>query len=431
MTLTRRRKLQSGSLLLEERKYGPSVWVYRYWEQQDGKRHKRKVILGTADELSREDAEGQAEPYRLIANRENPAVGAVTMNALIDRYLITKLPPERPLANNLTEPPQGEEISLQCARSYRSNIERWIRPRWAVRDNDVPYLVNDFEHVTMSNAIEEWLRSLLKSDRNRCSLAPKTVRGIFTVMKLIFKHAVKWGYISKNPLGNKLVELPRGSTLRLTTPRTLTPQEYTRILELFPVREKLAVALAGWLGPRASETFGLKWRDIDFLQNVVHFRLGVVEGRVTWLKTAASRTDLPLPVPIKELLLAWRCESPYRLPDDWVFASPATNGQRPFWRGQFLKDHIQPRIAKAGLGKVGWHTFRHSYIAWGKAAGLQAIELQKLARHQSLQTTANIYGETPVEAKRQANQRVMQYVMREAAEDEQEEVEEGFRGRVQ
>jgi integrase len=208
-----------------------TVDAYRYWEQQGGKRHKRKVILGTADELSREDAERKAEAHRLIANRENPEVGAVTMNALIDRYLITNVPTERPLADSYVQPPQGDEMSLQCARSYRSYIERWIRPRWAVRENGDPYLASDFEHITMSNAIEEWLRSLPKSDRNPSGLAPKTVRGIFVVMKLIFKYAVKWGYISKNPLGNKLVDLPR---VRLTKPRTLTPQEYLRMLALFP-----------------------------------------------------------------------------------------------------------------------------------------------------------------------------------------------------
>jgi hypothetical protein len=194
MTLTRRKKLHRGSTLLEKRKTGPSVWVYRYWEQVDGKRHKRKVILGTTDELKTlQEAERKAEPYRLIANRENPEVGAVTMDALIDRYLITVLPPERPPEDNLAEPDDAGQMSLQCARSYRSNIKCWIRPRWAVRENGIPYRVREFEQITMSNAIEEWLKPLRKSNRNPSGLAPKSVRGIFVVMKLIFKYAVKWG----------------------------------------------------------------------------------------------------------------------------------------------------------------------------------------------------------------------------------------------
>jgi integrase len=202
------------------------------------------------------------------------------------------------------------------------------------------------------------------------------------------------------------------------------------MLELFPVREKLALSLVGWLGLRVSEAFGLKWRDIDFPKSVVHLERGIVEGRISPLKTEASRTDLPLPPPVKKLLLAWRCESPYCLPDDWVFASPARNGKLPYYRGQLLKDHIHPVLARAGMGKVGWHTFRHSYVAWGKAAGLQAIEMQRLSRH-SLQAMADIYGETAVEAKRVANQRIIDYVTREAETAQNEDAKQEIRGRVQ
>jgi hypothetical protein len=31
-----------------------------------------------------------------------------------------------------------------------------------------------------------------------------------------------------------------------------------------------------------------------------------------------------------------------------------------------LADHIQPIAEKAGYGKIGWHTFRHSYTCWEK-----------------------------------------------------------------
>ena len=416
MILTRRRKLQNGSLLLEERKSGPSVWVYRYWDQQGGRRHRRKAILGTVDEIrTQDDAVRRAEPYRLIANRENPEVGAVNMEALIQRYLKTVLPPEQSTADSSVEPDEGAQMSQHCARSYRSCIKRWIKPRWTERKPGVPYLVREFEDIRMSTAIEEWLRSLLRSSRNPSGLAPKTVRGIFLVMRQVFKMATKWGYISRNPMADKLVELPRGSTLRSKRPRVLTPAEFVNILGLFDTaREKLALSLVGLLGVRISEAFGLKWRDIDFINKVVHFERGIVEGRVTPLKTEASRTDLPLPETVITLLLAWRLETPYTLDDDFIFASPAKNGKFPFWTNQMLKDHIQPVIVRAGMGKVGWHTFRHSYLAWGKASGLEAIELQKLARHQSLQTTANIYGETAVEAKRVANRRIIDYVTRDA-----------------
>src|SRR5664280_2669509 len=73
-----------------------------------------------------------------------------------------------------------------------------------------------------------------------------------------------------------------------------------------PPCEKVAAAFAGWLGPRISEAFGLKWQDLDLDVGVVTFRQACVQGRITPLKTEASRTNLPVPEDVLELLRQWR-----------------------------------------------------------------------------------------------------------------------------
>ena len=78
--------------------------------------------------------------------------------------------------------------------------------------------------------------------------------------------------------------------------------------------DQLLMAVAAWLGPRTNEVFGLKWRDIDFLAGIVHFRQGLVEGRLSSLKTEASREDEPLPDVIRHLLTAWRAQTPTAIP---------------------------------------------------------------------------------------------------------------------
>jgi hypothetical protein len=59
-----------------------------------------------------------------------------------------------------------------------------------------------------------------------------------------------------------------------------------------------------------SEGFGLKWRDLDFSLDVVTFRQGFVSGRITRLKTEASRTEMTIPVAVKEALLDWKEDTP-------------------------------------------------------------------------------------------------------------------------
>ena len=73
-------------------------------------------------------------------------------------------------------------------------------------------------------------------------------------------------------------------------------------VELFGPRERLAVEIAGWLGTRRSEGFGLKWQDLDLDRCVVTFRQGFVSGRISQLKTEASRTQISLPETVRDSL---------------------------------------------------------------------------------------------------------------------------------
>ena len=92
----------------------------------------------------------------------------------------------------------------------------------------------------------------------------------------------------------------------------------------------------------------------------MHFTQGIVEGRISGLKTEASAENLPLPDDVvADLLLAWRRVTVYRDAEDWVFASPYSKG-RPYWPGQLMKSHISPVSESLGFGRVGWHSFRHS-----------------------------------------------------------------------
>lgn len=78
-----------------------------------------------------------------------------------------------------------------------------------------------------------------------------------------------------------------------------------------------------------------------------------------------------------------------------------------------LKNHIQPAADQAGIGKVGWHTFRHSYRTWLKRFAAP-VEIQKeLIRHSNLKTTLKIYGiELEVmPAHREANSEVVKMLL--------------------
>jgi integrase len=379
------------------RKKGHDVWTYRWVDHASGKR--RRGTLGTVKELRTQQAVKQAaDGYRLSANSESDRVREVAMAAVLDRY-------EREYITTSAELPLGAEddgrISSLTAKSYRSYLKCWIRPRWE------KYPITDFTKPQIRSAIEAWLAGLCDSGK----LAPKTSRAIGALMSLIFRRAVNWGYLHNDPM--EYVDMPKGSTRRQEKPRSLTPAEYLGLLELYGPRERLAIEIAGWLGTRRSEGFGLKWQDLDLENGVVTFRQGFVSGRITPLKTEASRTEISLPDSVRASLTAWREITPYPAEQDWVIASPATNGRRPIWPDSMLADHIRPTAEKAGYGRIGWHTFRHSFVSWGKQV-LKIDETKELARQSDIATTSNIYGGLSLEAKRDAQGRLVEFVLQAA-----------------
>src|SRR3989442_310909 len=87
-----RTRYQFGSIYLEQRKHGPAVWVYRYFE--NGRR--RKVPIGTtAKYATKTEATKAVEGLRLSANPTRAADRAVTFGAVLDRYRQEELPERR------------------------------------------------------------------------------------------------------------------------------------------------------------------------------------------------------------------------------------------------------------------------------------------------------------------------------------------------
>jgi len=209
------------------------------------------------------------------------------------------------------------------------------------------------------------------------------------------------------------VDLPQGSSLRKEELRALTPAEYLQLIELCGPLERLAITIAGWLGARRGEGFGLRWQDLDLDRDVMTFRQGFVSARITSLKTRSSRAEMAIPSDVREALLEWKKHTPYSAPESWVFASSATNGERPFWPEAILANYIQPIAQAAGLGRIAWHTFRHSVSQWGKQA-LNLEETKEILRHSNIQTTSDIYKGLPLEGKREAQQRLVEFVRAEA-----------------
>ncbi|SRR6266699_6150080 len=72
------------------------------------------------------------------------------------------------------------------------------------------------------------------------------------------------------------------------------------------------------------------------------------------------------------------------------------------------RSNPQPRD---GIGKIGWHTFRHSYSTLLRRVGADIKVQQELLRHSTIQSTMNVYTQAMSEGKRAANSVVVRSVL--------------------
>ena len=74
---------------------------------------------------------------------------------------------------------------------------------------------------------------------------------------------------------------------------------------------------------------------------------------------------------------------------------------------------LVPAAEKVGIGRIGWHTFRHSHSTLLHALGVDLKVQQELLRHADIRTTMNIYGDAASADMRQAHGKIVQLAMSE------------------
>ena len=70
------------------------------------------------------------------------------------------------------------------------------------------------------------------------------------------------------------------------------------------------------------------------------------------------------------------------------------------------------RQPRAGIGKIGWHTLRHTFATLLHDSKAPLAVQKELLRHADIQTTMNIYTQAVGERKRQAASRVVKMLLK-------------------
>ncbi len=239
-------------------------------------------------------------------------------------------------------------------------------------------------------------------------------------MSVLFNHAIRHEWLEQ---GRSPILLVRQSAKRQRIPDWLEPEELTVLLSQLDPCFRLMVFLDAVTGLRRSELLALKWGDVEFENLQIIVQRSIYRNVVGNCKTEASKKPVPMDPILAAELWARKQDSSYNQPHDWVFASPRTKGKNPYWPDILLSRVVRPAVARAGINKlVGWHTFRHSFSTILIGNGENVKVVQELMRYSNCRCTLEIYSQARIQAKRDAQHRVIQMIVprkREATEVEE------------
>ena len=182
---------------------------------------------------------------------------------------------------------------------------------------------------------------------HHCTRGARTVKNLILVMKMVWKSAKAWGYVTHNPFDSLI--LPRRMPPETGT---FTLDEMKRIIEAAQEPFKTMFWLAAETGMRTGEIRALEVTDV--VPGFLRVRKSVWHGHVTATKNGKERV-----FPISPLLEARLRTS--RGPADSLLLFP--NHQGRTWNAATLTRILHGVLATLKIKSAGMHAFRHGNLS--------------------------------------------------------------------
>jgi integrase len=275
------------------------------------------------------------------------------------------------------------ERAPSTAYLHRHVAHDYLIPRWG---NNTAVGIKPLD-------VEKWLKSL----REEVGLANPTCAKIRAVMACVYKHAQRYGLISRTEDANPM-RFVRCKTTSDYEAIIVSPKQAFELVKGFPPLERTLTLLAAATGLRISECLGLQWQDLDFINQKIHVRRTWLDGRVGKPKTKASGQPVGMGTLLAEIMRHWQQETPYSKPAHWVFPSFKLHGRKPRTGSIMAQTYLRPAAVKAGVlapedrRRFGFHNLRHSlasYLVTQTKTDVKTV--QSMLRHADIGTTLDIY----------------------------------------
>ena len=281
---------------------------------------------------------------------------------------------------------RADQLSPTTRREYRRLLDRRILPALGSKRVD---------RIKPAD-IERYYASLRRGEAPGGGvLSPASIRAVHGVLRSMFKAAVRWGYVTTNPL--REIDPPRRPKSGLAPP---LPEEVARLLaRADEIDPELAayLRLAAASGARRGELGALRWNDIDLeAAYVVIARAVVLDGSGSYVEKD-TKTHQQRVVSLDEATVtsltalrrravenALRCS--VNLPADAFLFSPEADGSVAWNPDRWTYAFVKLR-AEVGVN-CRLHDLRHYHGTELADAGIPLTAVRDRLGHTSLATTS-------------------------------------------
>ncbi|MHB1316156.1 MAG: tyrosine-type recombinase/integrase [Christensenellales bacterium] len=338
------------------------------WVGDDGKRHRKSVYGATRAEVVIKLAELRGS---INANKLKPSKD-IKLGQFINKWLKDI---KRP-----TVSPRTYEWYVNMNKSISGELKDTLILKVSA------YQIQNYLN-TMKN--------------NKYSV--RSVKALYDLLNQVFKAAVEFNLISKNPLDK--VKITRKDTK--IEQKALNQEERRRVLtavETHKTYKPIIYTMIG-MGLRIGETLALTWNDVNFKNKTLSVNKaakstpvindeGEIMGRsmeISGTKTACSVRTLPLPEVVLEALKEWRKEYLVK-PEQFQYANlvfPNKDGNLRSYSG--FRRQYERFLTEHGCEKATFHQFRHTFATMMLERGVNPRVVQEFLGHKDISTTLGIY----------------------------------------
>ncbi len=262
--------------------------------------------------------------------------------------------------------------------------------------------------------VQQYLRHLRTEHEQRTGrpLSARYLRHQYGVLKNIFGYAEKNDMIAKNPMNRVSPPIiPKQPVDAFTIEQAA---EFFEKLAECPLDFRTLLHLILTTGLRRGEAIGIKWKDLDERNELLHIERSVTHTTQTGTvvstpKTTSSIRDVPLMPSTLHLMQQLKRQKKRDYPNTLLSEAFVFHSRRDVFRPcspSAVTQRVKRFMKRSGLPDMSPHDLRHSCATILLSHGADIKSVQEILGHANASTTLNFYVKADMEQMRVATKKM-------------------------